>query len=93
MAEYIHTQSGARVSVADGKELGVGFNLVDAGERSETPDKAWKVAELKAHADENGIDLGDATKKDDILAAIEAAGEEADDDESNVDAGNSGEDE
>lgn len=28
MAEYIHTQSGARVSVADGKELGVGFEPV-----------------------------------------------------------------
>lgn len=28
MADYIHTQSGARVSVADGKELGVGFELV-----------------------------------------------------------------
>lgn len=30
MAEYIHTQSGARVSVADGKELGVGFEPVSA---------------------------------------------------------------
>ena len=28
MAEYIHTQSGARVSVADGKDLGVGFEPV-----------------------------------------------------------------
>lgn len=29
------------------------------------------VDEMKAHADERGIDLGDATKKDDIKAAIE----------------------
>lgn len=29
MADYIHTQSGARVSVADGKELGVGFEPVE----------------------------------------------------------------
>ena len=34
------------------------------------PDESWKVAQLKAHAAEHGIDLGDATKKDDILAAI-----------------------
>lgn len=32
-----------------------------------------KLDELKAYADEHGIDLGDATKKDDIKAAIEAA--------------------
>jgi hypothetical protein len=38
MADYIHTQSGARVSVADGKELGVGFEPVDAP-RSKPADK------------------------------------------------------
>lgn len=83
MAEYIHTQSGARVSVADGKELGVGFEPVDgqkATERSDTPDQSWKVAELKAFADEHGIDLGDATKKDDILAALADDSGESDDD-------------
>lgn len=31
------------------------------------------VAELKDFAELNGIDLGDATKKDDILSAIELA--------------------
>lgn len=71
MAEYIHTQSGARVSVADGKELGVGFTPVGGEpEQSETPDKSWKVAELKAYAETNGIDLGEAAKKDDILAVL-----------------------
>lgn len=38
MAEYIHTQSGARVSVADGKELGVGFELAKA-EKPKPADK------------------------------------------------------
>lgn len=31
------------------------------------------IKELQAYADANGIDLGDATKKADILAAINAA--------------------
>ena len=31
------------------------------------------VAQLKAYAEETGIDLGDATKKDDIRAAIQLA--------------------
>lgn len=85
MAEYIHTQSGARVSVADGKELGVGFVLADEADdaqRSETPDKLWKVAELKAYAEEHGIDLGDATKKDDILAVLVSVADGKEDDES-----------
>lgn len=34
-----------------------------------------KVSDLKALAAERGVDLGDATKKADILALIEAAGE------------------
>lgn len=37
------------------------------------PDESWKVAQLKAHAAASGIDLGDATVKADILAAIVAA--------------------
>lgn len=84
MAEYIHTQSGARVSVADGKELGVGFVLADevsVAQRSETPDKSWKVAELKAYAEGHGIDLGEATKKDDILAALAGVADGDDNDE------------
>lgn len=41
--------------------------------KSDNPDASWKVAELKDYADENGIDLGEATKKEDLLAAIAAA--------------------
>jgi len=35
-----------------------------------------KVADLKILAEEQGIDLGEATKKEDIIAVIEAAVEE-----------------
>lgn len=35
--------------------------------------EGMKVVELKAYADEHGIDLGEATKKADIIAAITAA--------------------
>lgn len=38
-------------------------------------DPNWTVAELKEYADKNGIDLHGATKKADILKAIEAAGQ------------------
>ena len=41
--------------------------------KSETPDDTWTVKELQAFAEEHEIDLGDASKKADILAAIEAA--------------------
>ena len=36
------------------------------------PDESWKVAQLKSYAAEHGIDLGDATKKADILARVTA---------------------
>lgn len=34
------------------------------------PEKSWTVAQLKAWASEHAVDLGEATKKDDILAVI-----------------------
>lgn len=37
------------------------------------PAESWKVEELRRFADERSIDLGDASKKADILAAIVAA--------------------
>lgn len=39
----------------------------------ETDINKMKVDELKDYAEKNGIDLGDATKKDDILAVIKEA--------------------
>lgn len=41
--------------------------------QKEKPIDKMTVSELKAYAETNKIDLGDATKKDDILAAIQAA--------------------
>lgn len=37
--------------------------------------ESMTVADLKAHAEGNAIDIGDATKKADIIAAIELAAE------------------
>lgn len=41
-------------------------------EEVDKPVEKMTVAELKSHADKNQIDLGEATKKDDILAVIQA---------------------
>jgi hypothetical protein len=38
-----------------------------------TPNEDWTNAEIKAYADANNIDLDGATKKSDMLAAIELA--------------------
>lgn len=63
-------------SVATGLAGGSdGWELVTDEHVDDEPKPLEKrtAAELKAHADEHGIDLGDATKKADILAAILAA--------------------
>ncbi|MEV0247962.1 hypothetical protein AB0H76_15320 [Nocardia sp. NPDC050712] len=39
----------------------------------ERPSDSWTVADLKAYADLRDFDLGEATKKADILAAIRAS--------------------
>jgi hypothetical protein len=38
--------------------------------RVHNPDGSWRVAELKEYAAVHNIDLGDATKKSDILAVL-----------------------
>lgn len=40
------------------------------------PDDSWKVADIKEWAAAHEVDLGDATKKADLLAAIQAHKEE-----------------
>ncbi|WP_280201260.1 hypothetical protein [Nocardia cyriacigeorgica] len=40
------------------------------GQDEDDPSEAWTVADLRAYAELHDIDLGDATKKADILAAI-----------------------
>ena len=56
--------------------LSAGFRLppsLEAENRTAgTPDEEWKVAELKAYADEHGVDRTGLTAKADLLAAIEA---------------------
>jgi len=77
MSKFENLNTGIVVSVDDSKDdrFGDGWKRFGAPSvRPEgAPDASWKVADLKAHADENGIDLGDATKKEDIVAAIAAA--------------------
>jgi hypothetical protein len=41
-----------------------------------SPDETWKNADIKEWAESHGVDLGDATKKADMLAAIQAHKEE-----------------
>lgn len=79
MARFTHKVTGVVVSVADDKMLGSDWRAEGEAVRSETPDSTWKVAELKAYADENSIDLGEATKKADILDVLADAGSEGSD--------------
>lgn len=48
----------------------------EVGQSENTELKAMTVEQLKALAAEKGYDLGDASKKDDIIAAIELASEQ-----------------
>ena len=87
MSKFIQDGTGVVVSVADEKDsrFASGWKPYDGTQVSDSPDKSWKVADLKGFATEHGIDLGEATKKDDILAAIAAAkssDEDSDDEES-----------
>lgn len=45
----------------------------EGNEQKQVGFDGMKVAELKAYAEENGIELGEATKKADIIAAIRKA--------------------
>lgn len=67
-ADTLYAIEGDEISHEDA----VKYGLVK-GQRSATPDDSWKVDELKAYADEHEIDLEGASKKADILAAIESA--------------------
>ena len=81
MGRFIQNGTGVIVSVADHKDDRFGAGWTREGEQAkskfETPDKSWKVDELKQFATDNAIDLGEATKKDDILAALTAAADQS----------------
>jgi hypothetical protein len=80
MGRHIQDGTGIVISVADEKDdrYSSGWKPY-TGEaekpKSEKPDKTWKVDELKAYAAEHSIDLGEATKKDDIIAVLTPSGE------------------
>jgi|GEM_PF-2993533 len=80
---YAYDEGGKTVRLAGGDEVPdgvtVGDHLTDAPAPTDEenvegqPLEKLSVKELKALADEAGIDLDGATKKADLIAAIEAA--------------------
>lgn len=75
MSRFVQDGTGVVISVADEKDGRYTTGWAPEGdaqkvEKSATPDKTWKVDELKQFAADNSIDLGEATKKDDILAVL-----------------------
>lgn len=55
------------------KLAGMGHTVTGAADAEEKPVEKMKLDELKAYAEANGIDLGDATSKGDILKVIQEA--------------------
>lgn len=49
------------------------YDAVESDGDDPAPSSSWSVSDLRAYADSHAIDLGHATKKADILAAINAA--------------------
>lgn len=58
---------GFLIPLQDGEILNIEAEAIDA------PDKTWKNDDIVAFAAEYDIDLGDATTKAEMLAAIDAA--------------------
>lgn len=70
-------------SIGNEQEQVAGGNE-EGNEQEQVDFDGMKVAELKAYAEENGIDLGEATKKADILDAIcKAVGQDVNADDPN----------
>jgi hypothetical protein len=78
----------AGVDVAEVKAVSGGYLVPDAvldawheatdgtaADAEATPTSDWKNAEIKDWAESHDVDLGDATTKADMLAAIDAAAE------------------
>lgn len=79
MPRLKHKLYGFAVNVADGHAL-TRSNEYDSADAVAPADRlaGLKVDELKLYAEDHGIDLGEATKKADIVAAIEDAEAEQD---------------
>lgn len=80
--ESVQAQRGGYLvpdAVAEAYEKGQATPVEDEQSTDEpvkvVPDDSWKNADIEAYAADNGIDLGGATKKADMLAAIAATGE------------------
>jgi hypothetical protein len=64
----------AAVKQYEGKSLGAPEEAEKSGLSDDAaPDESWKNADIKAWAEDHAVDLGDATKKADMLAAISTA--------------------
>ncbi len=64
----------AAVKQFEGKNFGASEEAEKSGLSDEaSPDESWKNADIKAWAEDHGVDLGDASKKADMLAAISVA--------------------
>ena len=79
MPRLVNKVTGVVINVDDELAAGLDSNW-GTGESAEpvavpegAPTSEWTVAQMKAHASANGVDLGGATKKDDILAVLTAA--------------------
>ena len=69
---WLTHNTGTRVRVAADdvtKYMGLGYQPEESTV-TQHPDQTWKVEQLKAYADEHDIDLDVATRKADILDAI-----------------------
>lgn len=64
----------------EGYKISGGSRRSSSSQPEDKPLDKRTVKELQAYADEHGIDLGKATKKDDILEVIGAAEEQQDPD-------------
>lgn len=67
-AEYRRMLAGETPAV---EEEAVAEESVE--EKSSFPDASWKNDDIKEWAESHGVDLGNATKKADMLAAIQSA--------------------
>lgn len=63
------TVPGGRYLTAAGVRDANG-DLIPEPEAAERPDASWTLRELREYAERRGIDLGDATKKADVLAIL-----------------------
>lgn len=71
---YVEAEKSQTIEADDYAEEWFEVVEGDEPEGGDAPELAkMTVADLKAFAEANAIDLADATKKDDILAAIELA--------------------